>query len=294
MELKTLYTRAKRGLREDPRLYIVAVSSLSVAFLCLSAALLGLTNLADLAERWGRTHHMSVYLKDGAERADVDRLLQVLQSMPALERVDYLAQAQAREQFLRESSARSSLAALPVEAFPASIEVEFVAKVDAARIEDVAKKVGKFSAVVEQVDTYRTWFERLGTLLSAGRMVALVLALLVVFCAFTVVSNTIRLSVTQRKEEIEMLRMCGATDGFVRGPFLIEGMLQGLIASSSAIVILTVAYYSLRGQIDAALAPLAGMRVSFLPPLVVVGIVLAGALLGAGGSVLSIRRYLKV
>jgi cell division transport system permease protein len=294
VELKTLYSRAKRGLREDPRLYIVAVSSLSVAFLCLSAALLGLTNLADLAERWGRTHHMSVYLKDGAERADVDRLRQVLESMPALARVDYLAPTQAREQFLRESSARSSLAALPVEAFPASIEVEFAAKVDAARIEDVARKVSKFSAVVEQVDTYRTWFERLGTLLSAGRTVAVVLSLLVVFCAFTVVSNTIRLSVTQRKEEIEMLRMCGATDGFVRGPFLVEGMLQGLIASSSAILILTVAYYSLRAQIDAALAPLAGMRVSFLPPLVVVGIVLAGALLGAGGSVLSIRRYLKV
>jgi cell division transport system permease protein len=294
VELKTLYTRAKRGLREDPRLYLVAVSSLSVAFLCLSAALLGLTNLSDLAERWGRTHHMSVYLKDGAERADVDRLLSVLESLPALSRVEYLSPTQAREQFLRESSARSSLAALPVEAFPASIEVEFAAQVDAARIEDVARKVGVFSAVVEQVDTYRTWFERLGALLSAGRLMALVLSLLVMFSAFAVVSNTIRLSVTHRKEEIEMLRMCGATDGFVRGPFVVEGMLQGLVASSSAMLILTIGYFSLRGQIDAALAPLAGMRVSFLPPLMVVGIVLAGALLGACGSVLSIHRYLKV
>jgi len=294
VELKTLYTRAKRGMREDPRLYLVAVSSLSVAFLCLSAALLGLTNLSDLAERWGRTHHMSVYLKDGAERTDVDKLLSVLRSLPAITRVDHIGPTQAREQFLREASARSSLAALPVEAFPASIEAEFGTKVDAARIEEVARKVGAFSSVVEQVDTYRIWFERLGTLLSAGRMVALALALLVVFCAFAVVSNTIRLSVTHRKEEIEMLRMCGATDGFVRGPFVVEGVLQGLIASSSAMLILTIGYYSLRSQVDAALAPLAGMRMSFLPPLVVAGIVLGGALLGACGSVLSIHRYLKV
>jgi cell division transport system permease protein len=67
VELRTLYARAKRGAREDVRLYLVAVSSLTVAFLCLSAALLGLTNLRDLAERWGRTHHMSIYVKDGVE-----------------------------------------------------------------------------------------------------------------------------------------------------------------------------------------------------------------------------------
>jgi cell division transport system permease protein len=294
MELKTLYTRAKRGLREDPRLSLVAISSLSVAFLCLSAALLGLTNLRELAERWGRTHHMSVYLKDGAERADVDRLLQVLEKLPALARVDYVSGSQAREQFLRESAARSDLAALPVEAFPASIEVEFAAQVNAARIEDVARKVGAFSAVVDQVDTYRTWFERLGALLSAGRMVALLLALLVAFCAFAVVSNTIRLSVTHRKDEIEMLRMCGATDAFVRGPFLVEGTLQGLVASGVAMLILVTGFLLLRNQIDAALAPLGGMRVSFLPPLVAVGIVLGGGVLGAFGSVVSIHRYLKV
>jgi cell division transport system permease protein len=294
MELKTLYTRAKRGLREDPRLYLVAVSSLTVAFLCLSAALLGLTNLRDLAERWGRTHHMSVYLKDGAERGDVDRLLSVLESLPALARVEYLSPGQAREQFLRDADASHSLSALPVEAFPASVEVEFAEQVTDARIQEVARKVGAFSAVVDQVDTYRTWFERLGALLSAGRIASLLLALLVVVCAFAVVSNTIRLSVAQRKDEIEMLRMCGATDGFVRGPFVVEGTLQGLLASSLAMLILTAAYLLLRGQVDAALAPLAGMKVSFLPPLLAIGIVLAGGVLGACGSALSIHRYLKV
>ncbi len=294
MDLNNLYTRAKRGLRDDPRLYLVAVSSLTVAFLCLSAALLGLTNLRDLAERWGRSHHMSVYLKDGAERADVDRLLQVLEALPALARVDYLSPSQAREQFLRESTAGGSLAALPVEAFPASIEVEFAARVSAARIEEVARKVGAFNAVVDQVDTYRTWFERLGALLSAGRVAALMLTLLVIVCAFAIVSNTIRLSVTHRRDEIEMLRMCGATDAFVRGPFVIEGTLQGLLASSLAMLILIVAYFLLRDRFDAALAPLAGMRLSFLPPLLAVGIVIAGAVLGAFGSVISIHRYLKV
>lgn len=294
MELRNLYARAKRGAREDVRLYLVAVSSLTVAFLCLAAALLGLTNLRDLAERWGRTHHMSVYVQDGAERADVDRLLQVLGTLPSITRVDYLSPQLAREQFVRDSDVGSSLTALPVEAFPASIEVEFDNQVSDARIVEVAQKVTAFSAVVESVDTYRTWFERLGSLLTAGRIASFLLAGLVIVCAFAVVSNTIRLSVAHRRDEIEMLRMCGATDSFVRGPFVLEGTLQGLLASALALVILAASYLALRGQIDAALAPLSGMKVSFLPPLLVIAIVLAGAGLGALGSAFSIRRYLKV
>lgn len=294
MDLRNLYARAKRGVREDLRLYLVAVSSLTVAFLCLSAALLGLTNLRDIAERWGRTHHMSVYLKDGAERSDVDRLLQVLHALPGLARVEYLSPQLAREQFLRDSEVSSGLSALPVEAFPASIEVEFAAEVENRRIEEVAQKVGAFSAVVDQVDTYRTWFERLGSLLSAGRIASLLLAALVIVCSFAIVSNTIRLSVAQRRDEIEMLRMCGATDSFVRGPFVVEGVLQGLLAAFLAMLILGIAFLALRSQVDAALAPLSGVRMSFLSPIAVLGIVLSGAGLGALGSAVSIRRYLNV
>ncbi len=294
MDLRNLYERAKRGAREDIRLYLVAVSSLTVAFLCLSTALLGLTNLRELAERWGRTHHMSVYLKDGAERSDVDRLLSVLGALPALSRVEYLSPEAAREQFVRDSNVGGGLSALPAEVFPASVEVDFGPDVDAARIEEVAQKVAAFSAVVDQVDTYRTWFERLGSLLSAGRVASLFLTILVIVCSFAVVSNTIRLSVAHRRDEIEMLRMCGATDAFVRGPFVLEGTLQGLSAALLALLLLGGAYLALHGQFDAALAPLSGMKVAFLSPLVALAIPLAGGALGALGSAVSIRRYLKV
>jgi cell division transport system permease protein len=294
LNLGNLYARAKRGVREDLRLYLVAVSSLTVAFLCLSAALLGLTNLRELADRWGRTHHMSVYLKDGADRADVDRLLRVLDALPALSHVEYVSPQLAREQFLRDADASAGLTSLPIEAFPASIEVEFKAQVENARIEEVAQKVTAFSAVVDQVDTYRSWFERLGALLGAGRIASFLLAALVIVCSFAVVSNTIRLSVAQRRDEIEMLRMCGATDSFVRGPFVLEGTLQGLLASLLALLILGTVFLALRSQVDAALAPLSGVRSSFLPPLLVLGIVVTGAGLGALGSAVSIRRYLKV
>jgi cell division transport system permease protein len=293
LDLATIYTRAKRGIREDAKLYVVAVSTLTVAFLCLATAMLGVSNLGDLADRWGRTHRMSVYLKDGAATEDVDRLRAVLSSLPAVAKVEYLSASAAREQFLRDAH-QNDLSALPNEAFPASVEVEFADEASDERIQEVAGKVAAFGAAVDEVDTYRTWFDRLGTLLAAGRTAAGLLAFLVLICVFAVVSNTIRLAVSSRRDEIEMLKMCGATDAFVRGPFVLEGALQGLTAAALSMLLLVIGYLALRAQVEATLAPIAGLHLTFLHPLAVLGIVVAGGLTGALGSAVSIRRYMSV
>ncbi len=294
MDLKILYGRAKRGIREDAKLYVVAVSSLTVAFLCLATALLGITNLAELSEQWGRTHRMSIYLKDDASHEDVQRLQVVLSALDGVEKAEHLSANGARERFLADANVGTDLAGLPPEVFPASIEVRFLPATPDARIQDVATKVSAFGAAVAEVDTYRTWFDRLGALLEAGRTAAGLLSLLVLVCVFAVVANTIRLAVASRRDEIEMLKMCGATDEFVRGPFVLEGALQGFVASALALLILVIFFYTLRGQIDATLGMLAGMRLSFLSPLTALGMVVAGALTGGLGSAVSIRRYMAV
>jgi cell division transport system permease protein len=294
LELNTLYRRAKRGIREDAKLYVVAVSSLAVAFLCLATALLGVVNLTELAERWGRTHRMTVYLRDDAQQTDVDRLYKALSGMPAVKRAEYLTSEAARAQFLKDAMATSTLTDLPAQVFPASIEVEFVPAVSDKRIQEVGQQVAAFKAAVDEVDTYKSWFERLGALLSAGRKAVAVFAGLVLICAFAVVSNTIRLAVANRRDEIEVLKMCGATDSFVRGPFVVEGALQGLIAAALSVLILFAAYVALRTPLNSALAPLGGMRLVFLSPWLVSTVLFSGALSGALGSAISIRRYMSV
>jgi len=291
MDIKTIYARARRGFREDARLYVVAVSSLTVAFLCLGTALLGVVNLDELAERWGRTHRMSVYLRDDANEVDVAHLTSALASYPSVQRAEYASAERAREQFLRGSSNPREL---PKSAFPASIEIEFVPRAGAAEIDEVARKVSVQRAVVEDVDTYGSWFQRIGALVSAGRAVALGLGLLVLLCVMAVVANTIRLAVANRREEIEVLKMCGATDSFVRAPFVLEGTLQGFVAALLALLVLLAAYLALRGQVDATLQAFAGMQLVFLQPLIALALLLGGAAVGAIGSALSVRRYIAV
>ncbi len=132
------------------------------------------------------------------------------------------------------------------------------------------------------------------TVFSAGRGFVLVLGILVLLAVLFVVGNTIRLAVAGRREEIEVMKLCGADDGFVRGPFLVEGTVQGFAAALLSILILTAGFVSVRAELDGTLGALAGIQTTFLPPLLALLVLVAGALAGALGSALSLRRYLTV
>lgn len=293
MDLKSAFARASRGMREEARLHFVAISSLTIAFLCLGVALLAIENLGHVADTWGRSARVTVFLRDGAPAEDVEQLRLALEGLSEVATVTHVTSAAAREDFLTDSEMGSELAALPADVFPASLEVELRTGTSAPRIDAVAERVQRFGAV-EDVETYRGWFSRLESLLATGRGLAIALAVLVLICVFFVVGNTIRLAVAGRRAEIEVMKLCGATDGFVRGPFIVEGAIQGLSSSVLALAILLAVFFVLRDHIDGTLAALAGVHTTFLHPAVAVGILLSGALLGAAGSVLSLRRYLTV
>jgi cell division transport system permease protein len=293
MDFKSALARATRGMREEAGLHLVAVSSLTIAFLCLASALLAVVNLGAVADAWGRSARISVFLRDGPEPQQIEELRMALEGLREVRSARHVSSADAREQFLRESDVDGDLAAIPADAFPASLEIELAAGVTAERLEAIAERLRRFSAV-EDVETYRGWFDRLATLLVAGRGMAGALAVLVVLCVVFVVGNTIRLVVAGRRDEIEVMKLCGATDSFVRGPFIVEGAVQGLVSSLCAVVILLIAFVSLRAHVDATIAALAGTRAVFLDPLLVVALVAGGGVLGAAGSAISLRRYLAV
>lgn len=293
MELKTLMSRAKRGLREELRLYLVAISSLSVAFLCVGGALLAVSNLSSIAERWGQSGRMTVFLRDGAQEGDVAQLRIVLESLPEVHEVEALSSAEARALFLAQSEVSANLTALPAEVFPASLEVSLKGGTDPARVEAIAGRVGQLRAV-DDVETYRGFFDRLDSLIAAGRGLAAMLALLVGLCVLAVIGNTIRLAVARRRDEIEVLKLCGATDSFVRGPFVVEGTFQGFASALLAVLVLLLGFALLRGPLDQSISALTGTRAAFLEPWMLMALILSGALIGAAGSALSLRRYLVV
>jgi cell division transport system permease protein len=293
MDLKSALTRASRGMREEAGLHLVAISSLTIAFLCLGTALLAIANLGALADTWGRSARMTIFLRDGARGDDVEELRMAVEGLAEVRSAEHVTAAVARERFLEESQLGTELAGLPTDAFPASLELELGSAATPTRVDALEARIRRFGAV-EDVETYRGWFARLESLLTAGRGVAGALAMLVVLCVVFVVGNTIRLAVAGRREEIEVMKLCGATNDFVRGPFIVEGAVQGIVSETVALVMLAIAYLALRGHVDGTLAAIAGTEAVFLHPTMALGMVAGGALLGATGSVLSLRRYLAV
>ena len=293
MRLKSVVSRALRGFREELRLYVVAVTSLAVAFLCLGGALLAMENLAAIADRFGESGHVTVFLRDGIGEAETARLAAVLEGLREVRDVKVVSSEDARAELFERTDLGPELAELTPDLFPASLEVGLLAGVRVDAIEALAARIGALDGVSD-VETYRGWFEHFSSLVAAGRIFALVAAVLVGFCVFAVVGNTIRLSIARRRREIEVMKLCGATHAFVRGPFILEGIVQSLAATLLAILALALVFFAMRAEIDAALSMFLGVKAVFLGPGLLSLLALAAVVIGAASSTLSLRRYLEV
>lgn len=286
--------RARRGMLREWRLHALSVFSLAVAFVCLGAALLVVTNLRAIEDRWTHAGRVSVYIKDQATPDQIETVKAALARVPGVTGVRYVSSAQARADFgIQEGSARSDLAGLPVEAFPASLEVEVRADVTEAEVAEIAGKLRMLPSV-EDVETYQVWTERLSRLVKGGVAAAILLAIVVFASVLAVVGSTIRLALQRRKTEVEVLKLVGATDRFVKGPFLIEGSAQGAVGATFAVMLLGVLFFLVRARLDGELISLVGVEPSFLPWHIALGMVAVGALLGTVAAALGLRRLVAV
>jgi cell division transport system permease protein len=284
--------RAKRGLLAEWRLHALSVVSLAVAFVCLGAALLIVCNLHELKERWGKTGRASVYLKDGAPPAQIEALVVALKATPEVRGVRYLSPQDARAAVFG-NGADPTMKNLPAEAFPASIEIDVAPEIAEADVQAIVGKIASLPAV-EGVETYGTWTQRLGSVLHGGTLAAAALAAIVFGAVLAVVGSTMRLALTRRRTEVEVLRLVGASDSFVKTPYVLEGTFQGAIGSTFAVAVLAGLFFFVRSRLDADLTGLLGLDPTFLPPLVVVGMIATGAMLGAMGGALGLRRLTTV
>lgn len=279
-----------RAGRRDWRLQFLSVFSLSVAFICLAAAILVVINVEALRDRWSRAGRATIYLKDSAKEPDVGALMQALQQTGGVVRVNRVTAEDARKEIITSDE---SLAALPVEAFPSSLEVAFSDSIDDEQLQTIALKLRALPAV-DSVETYEKWTDRLSSLLGGGVTAALCLAVIVLGAVISVVGSTMRLLLQRRKIEVEVLRLVGATDNFVRKPFVVEGASQGALGAGLAVFVLFILFLIVKDRFDQQLSNLTGLMPTFLPIPIIAGMIALGAVLGAGTAFFSLRKLAAV
>jgi len=236
---------------------------------------------------------LALYIDDNAKVSDVLTLKARIESNPAVAHVDYVTKDQALQR-LRDIAANRpdfSFTDISTNPLPASLEIKMADAREAKRLaQDLRGEVGK--GVVSDVVDNPQVVDQLLTItrvLSVGGIAVLATML---FVALFVIVNTIRIAVHARRDEIEIMKLVGATDAFVRWPFILEGMLVGTLG---AIVSLAVLFAASGPVTSVMLDFLDILPVSFGPAYVtqLVGSVFAVALLvGAGGATLSVRAHL--
>ncbi len=288
----TVLERAWRGSRNDWQLHILSVFSVAVAFVCLLATALVAVNVQDVRQRWAGLGRLSVYLAPATTRQSVADIEAALRKTGGVRSVHFVSSESAREELMAASS-DPILQKLPNEAFPASLEIELVEGIGSQRAVAMASQLESLRHV-EAVETYGEWSARLGKLLSGGVTAAAILALIVFAAVGSVVSSTIRMALQRRRREVEILKLVGATDNYVRQPFVLEGAAQGAIGSILAVGIVGCLYLVIRSSYDGELGTLLGLTPRFLSFWMILAMVGSGAALGALSAYASLRRLLAI
>lgn len=286
----TTFERAFRGVKSDLRTHLLSVFSVGVAFVCLVATLLVVVNVERVHDRWQSIGRLSVYLRANTNEKQAAELEQALRATPYIRQVRYLSSDAARRELLRDDP-DEVLAGLPEQAFPASLEVETDEPMSLERRQKLVTQLSSLPSV-ETVETYENYSKKLGKALVGGVTAAGLLAFVVLLAVVSVVSSTMRLSLQRRLLEVEVLRLVGATDDYVRKPFLVEGMAQGALGALFAITLVGILYLLVRGSTLEQFSLLLGVSPAFLPFSLCAGLVVSGGCMGVFAAYLSLRKML--
>lgn len=174
-------------------------------------------------------------------------------------------------------------------------DVFIVKATDPTDTEKVASQIEELNGVYE-VNYGQDYVEKLFTFNQYARNIGLVLIAALVFTAIFLISNTIKITILARKKEIGIMKLVGATNGFIRWPFFVEGMILGLLGSIIPIAIIMIGYYYLSGNL-VLLQQFNFVKILPFNPFAfqVAGLIIAiGVSIGVWGSLMSVRKFLKV
>lgn len=269
---------------------LLAVLTIAVSLFIGGAFLLVSGNLSASVERWRGEMRVVIYLKPDTADADLRRLAAEAARGPGVTSVEPVTAAEARKRFGEVFPSLSDLVAgWRDEPLPASLEIGVSPDGPGATEREAWLDGWRKRAEVTLVDDDREWLGQLETVVAVVRSVGLALVGGLLAAAIFTIASVIRLTAYLHHEETEVMRLVGATEFFIRGPFYVEGLLQGLIGG-------LLASGALYGVHRAVLARSQGslfssvLTLDFLDPRQVAFLVLLGGAAGLFGAVVSLRR----
>jgi len=288
-----LFREAWANMRANRTTTMVAILTTAFTLSCVGIFLLLYVNLRSAAGWLQEDIKIMVYLDDQLTRESVEDLEGRLKADRMVAATVFISKEQALGEFRAQFPADSHLLeGLGQNPLPASFVVTLAAQY---RSPDAVKRWTERVRTmpgVAKVDYNQEWIDALAGLIRYIELIAIGVGVILSTAAVTIIGNTIRLTLFSRREEIEILRLIGATRWFIRIPYLLEGAVLGALGSGLSLLILKGGFELFRQQISAA-GRLRGVEqmITFFPLSVCLALVLVGVGLGFAGSFVSLRRF---
>ena len=280
------------SLRRNNWMSVASIGTVAVSLFIFGMFLMMVMNMNKLAENMESQVQINVYLLDKVDREQARDIEKDLKEVEGVESVGFVTKDEAMERFKdRLGDQKTLLDALDeTNPLPDSFEVTVT---NPDLVKTAAEKMEKLDGV-ECAKYGQDVMEHLFEITRLLRIFGFTLMLVLAFATLFIISNTIRLTVFARRKEIAIMKYVGATDWFIRWPFVMEGMVLGLFGSIIAAMVLRTAYTAMAEKVYDTLAffPLIPEQ-PFLTYITIV-VVISGMVVGAIGSAVSIKKFLKV
>lgn len=280
------------SLRRNNWMSVASIGTVAVSLFIFGMFLMMVMNMNKLAENMESQVQINVYLLDKVDREQTRDIEKDLKEIEGVESVGFVTKDEAMERFKdRLGDQKTLLDALDeTNPLPDSFEVTVT---NPDLVKTAAEKMEKLDGV-ECAKYGQDVMEHLFEITRLLRIFGFTLMLVLAFATLFIISNTIRLTVFARRKEIAIMKYVGATDWFIRWPFVMEGMVLGLFGSIIAAMVLRTAYTAMAEKVYDTLAffPLIPEQ-PFLTYITIV-VVISGMVVGAIGSAVSIKKFLKV
>jgi cell division transport system permease protein len=285
--------RAIKDILDHRFLSVTTIITIAVSVLIAGAFALFLMNANDIMNTWKKGIRVMVYLKPDIPEIKIGELERRIQEMDGVRDVQFISKKEAlqrlKNQMKRQPSLLENLKENPLpDAFEIRLKESFQNR---NRIEALAERLSSL-VQVDDVEYGQIWLGRFMSIINLFRLTGYAMGGLFFLAAVFIVANTIRLVLYSRREEVEIMRLVGATDGFIKAPFYIEGLVQGALGGMIGLAVLFVIFLLVSLNVEQGLT--AGLfTIRFLSPGASCGILVCSMFVGWLGCYLSLKQFLR-
>ncbi len=285
--------KAFADIRSNRFLNLITIITISLSILVVSVFLLFFENASRVIESWNQGGRAMIYLVDTFTMDQLPDLQAKLNGLDTIDEMVFISKDQALEKLKKDMSERSAfLKTLKGNPLPDALEIKVKAYDSFEEIQKIAKAI-KALDLVEDVEYGQGWLGKFLNIFNLFKITGYAMCSLFFLIALFITANTVRLAFYSRKLEVEIMRLVGATETFIKAPFYVEGLLQGFMGGILGLVILFITYLMVSSGITQSFASYVYFDIRFLSIKTISLIIFGSTFLGWFGCYLSLKQILR-